>query len=245
LTAQSDSTWQSALPKLTEIAQWSAFQLRMNNNEMHLSGYCSAETSFFQQYAAQQVSTCDFADRLPMDCYGYTARFTPQTSAFMDSTFAPNLWQELHPETLYFFTLNYKDTITYYTLLQTDTAHNLIAKFANDTLPDIVYRKNYTIYKTHFADLTKEGKQSLSYMTPCKESYIFAKSPEALQHYLDRIITDKTLSNSNFYKYAHSHLPSERCFEFFGQNIACAQLLTFTFATPDHNFIPITIYVRF
>jgi hypothetical protein len=156
-----------------------------------------------------------------------------------------NVWQELYPKALYFFTLSNSDTATHYTLLQTDTAHNWVAKLSGDTLPDIVYRKNYTIYKTNLTALTKEGKQSLSYMTPCKDSYIFAKSPEALQHYLDRIITDKILINSNFYKYAHSHLPSERCFEFLGQNIAHTQLLTLSFASPNHNIIPITVYARF
>ncbi|MDR1345190.1 MAG: hypothetical protein LBK03_00605, partial [Bacteroidales bacterium] len=245
LSTQSDSIWQPALHQLNKTAQWSAFQLRMNDNEMHLSGYCSAESPFFQHYKTHPATTEDLSDRLPMDCYHYTAYFAPQTSIFTDSDFYQNIWQKLCPEALYTFTLSNSDSITCYTLLKTDTTQNPISKIISDTMPDMFYYKNHPVYKTSCTAITKEGKQLTFYMTIYKDSYIFAESPDALKQYLNRIIANKTLSNSNFHKYVHNHLPSERCFEFSGQNIACTQLLTLAFANPNHNFIPITIYARF
>jgi len=245
LAAQSDSNWKSVISQLAEVSQWSAFQLHINNNEIYLSGYCPAQSVIFQQYKNQQTSTNDFSDCLPMDCYSYSAYFITQPSDFINSTIAQNIREELPPKSLYFFTLNHHDTIIYYTLLQTDTTYHLTTQLAEDSLPDLTYHKNYTIYQTHFTALSKDTTQSLAYMTPYKNCYIFADSPKALQYYLDKITSDKTLLNNNFYKYVHSHLPSERCFEFFGQNIAHTQLFTLSFDPPSHNFIPITIYARF
>jgi hypothetical protein len=251
--ASTDAPQWAKFETFTHLSEWSAFQMRIGDNELHFTGYCTATAPLFEYFSSQQDMETDVAPFLPAGSHQVSSLFTSHPTDSIASIFvsasSQMLYQQTRPNAICHFKCQNGNTTYRYVLLLTDSTRMPADHFTNDTLADILYKK-FTLYPTGWALQQQKNHQDSAYswMTEWKSLSIFADSQEALNFYIDKAIGEQTLAQNSFYRYAKGQIPSQRCFDYFMTNPDGKypfKLLSFSMQTPKSGFVPITLFCQF
>ncbi len=215
--------------KIKNIAKWSAFQIRISDNEIHLDGYTLATEPFLTKLTDQPTDDEMPTDILPFNANFYYSMHTPEPDVFrkqMASLFPTEStslasWDKVQPTSSFLFSIS-KDTLTYYYFaVPADT--NIIKSeqlLAEDQTPDsIVHFKHFDLCKAGLAPITTplstfHQHADMTYFTEYHGYYIFANSITALKSYVSAILAN-TILNNPYYKVSKNNMPTDNNIEFF------------------------------
>ena len=225
--------------KIKNIAKWSAFQIRMTDNDIHFDGYTLATEPFLTKLSDQPTGDEMPTDILPFNSNFYLSMHTPEPAVFRQQiaklfpaeSAALTTWDKLQPSSSFLFSIS-KDTLTYYYFaIPADT--NIIKTeqlMAEDQTPDsIIHYKHFDLCKAGLKAITTplsalHKHVDMTYFTEYHGYYIFAGSINALKSYYNAILSN-TILNNPFYKVSRGNMPTDNNIEFF------------FFNNPDNNKI--------
>ena len=221
--------YQELVTHLGEVSEWSAYQIRFKDKEIHLAGYALNNSPFFQKFQGQPSSAGIPTQIIPANATFYTAIRTPNPPLFVEKISpitkdshaeAVTHFNDLAPIASFLFYLN-QDTLNYcYLALQLDSVKQTI----NTVLPDSLTPENSITYKQSTIYKTKSGnfnallsalhkEVKMDYVMEYQGYYIFSDSITSLQYYLNRI-SEGNLNNQPLYRFAKSNIPTLNNYEF-------------------------------
>ncbi len=215
--------------KIKNIAKWSAFQIRISDNELHLDGYTLATEPFLTKLTDQPTGDEMPTDILPFNSNFYYSMHTPEPDAFRKqmATLFPTesaalaTWDKVRPASSLLFSIS-KDTLTYYYFAVPADTNILKSEqlLAEDQTPDsIVLFKHFDLCKAGLAPITTpistfHQHADMTYFTEYHGYYIFANSIAALKAYITAILAN-TILNNPYYKVSKNNMPTDNNMEFF------------------------------
>ena len=221
--------YQDLMNRLGEVSEWSAYQIRFKDKEIHLAGYALNNSPFFQKFQGQPASAGIPTQIIPANATFYTAFRTPNPEQYAEQftsiangrhADAVEYYKLLAPTSSYLFHL-YQDSLDYcYFALQLDSANQTI----NSILPDSLDTESRTTHKQSTIYKVKSGnfnamlsalhKQvKMDYMIEYQGYYIFSDTITSLQYYLNRI-SEGNLNNQPLYRFAKANIPTLNNYEF-------------------------------
>lgn len=270
-----DSVYHAAFGTMAELAGWSAYQVRFNDNEVVLSGYSTInEGAFFSEYAASDADLTLPDNLIPASISSYVCSTLPKTYELTtemtegDSTFtATTQWQL---EDIVCFRIRRDTNLFHYMLLPADSAtvEAEAVYFAPAPKEESLYRGTpIVLCNAHdIAALYPQLYQDFetAYAICYRDHYILTESYLAARAYLDDVTTGKVLASNQQYQFTKGNLPTGKGFELYYINnsnqfnqyltrsflkkkpgITNLKVFAFSFQKPVGNLLPNTVYVRF
>jgi hypothetical protein len=217
--------YQHICQSLSEIPDWSIFQIRFQDKEMILSGYMDCKYIFSKNLHVDftRETTSSPAHIVPFSSSFYSVLKQPFTSlSFLlknnpDSSF---VIPDFEIEELIQFQLN-RDTIRYqFIALKMDTNQHddFFISTDNTRNNEITTQRGNKIYFSslnglHAHSVIFQKDIALKYFTHYQNYYIFADTAAALDCFLQQIRSQNFTQHPN-YQFAKSNLPSYNGYEF-------------------------------
>lgn len=211
--------------QLSEVSEWSAFIIRLNDKELSLSGYAMEGSPFFSKFNNQSTSEVTDVQIVPFKSNYYISLKTPDPTLFSSNISNSynninsqelNYFNKLLPISTTAFQLE-KDTIRYhYLALKIDTTISSISAIIPDSLAKSVTFKKHTLYQAEKGSFNS----LLSVLHPDFEMgcyveymghYIFSDTTTSLQYYLNNI--QNSFAMQPLYKFVKTNIPTENNFE--------------------------------
>ena len=220
----SDS-YQRIPQSLSEIPDWSIFQIRFRDKEMILSGYMDYEHVFPNnlQIDFAHETTVLPAHIIPFGSSFYSVLKQPvssQSFLLKNNSDSSLVMPDFGAKEIVRFQL-YKDTTTYqFIAFKIDTSKHSDFFISNDSTRnnEITTKKGDKIYFSslhHWQVYSTISRQNigLNYFTIYQDYYIFADTTTTLEYFLQQIRQQSFAQNSN-YQFVKSNLPSSNGYEF-------------------------------
>ena len=270
-----DSTYRAAIGTIEELASWSAYQIRFNDNEVVLSGYSTInEGAFFSEYAASDADLTLPDDIIPASISSYVCSTLPKTYELTtemtegDSTFTTST--QWHLEDVVCFRIRRDTNLFHYMMLPADSA-TVEAEayyFAPAPKEESLYRGvPIVLCNAHdIAALYPQLHQDFetAYAICYRNHYILTESYAAARAYLDDVMQSKVLAANQQYQFTKGNLPTGKGFELYYINynnqfneyltrpflkkkpgITNLKVFAFSFQKPVGDLLPNTVYLRF
>lgn len=182
-------------------ADWSAYQLRMSQNELFLSGYVTAQSDDFK----------DFIDKSPKCSI-------PE----IVMPFKTDWYYKIEKDGISgcFFSMTADSTQQYrYLVVKRDTIHDKFAKFTSEKLDEIqnaypngIYPCSDTLFKLN--NISNVDKSEFKVFTITNGHYVLAQSEEAMTLYLRDLNQNGGIADNRYYKFSKSNIASTNLLEF-------------------------------
>lgn len=189
----------SAVKKDNRIAQWSAFQLRISQNELFLSGYMPVTGN----YKTDMEHTHSFS--IP-------ETFIPFATEWYHHRNHKD-WASCHISVAADSSKHYE-----YLVLVQDTLHKALIPFGSQDKAEEL-RNNYPNGIYPVTDSTFKGNTAIDFNSyTCfierNGSYLFATSEEALTYYTKAMSQNGAITENRFYKFSQNNVASNNIEEF-------------------------------
>lgn len=182
-------------------ADWSAYQIRMSQNELFLSGYVTAQSDDFKDFI-NKTSKCSIPENaLP---------------------FKTDWYYKIEKEGICgcYFSISADSTQQYkFLAVNRDTLHDKFAKFTSEQLeemqsthPSGIYPCSDSLFK--FNSISNVDKTEFTAFTIANGQYIFAVSEEAIATYLKELNQNGTIADNRYYKFSKSNVASNNLLEY-------------------------------
>lgn len=182
------------------LADWSAFQIRMAQNELFLAGYTTAQSDDFKEYVSQQ------------------ARFTVPETILPFSTDWYYKVEKKDYAGCYFSVTEDSTQHHRYLAVQRDSIKDHFAKIDSEQLeliqsnhPNGIYPCSDSLFPLDISPM--EGKD-FTVFTIVNGYYLFATSEAALNHYWKSIQQQGTIVDNRGYKFSKSNVASSNILEY-------------------------------
>ena len=217
--------YQSIYQSLSEIPDWSIFQIRFHDKEMILSGYMDYKYKFSKDLFAEftQETASIPAGIVPFSSSFYSALKQPVSSPvflFQNNPDSSLLIPDFEVTEFVRFQLN-RDSITcQFIAFKIDTSQNYDLFIATDSTRthEMITKRGNKIYASslngfHTQAMISGQKIELNYFTTYQGYCIFADTDTHLEYFLQQI-NQQNFAKQPQYQFAKTNLPSSNSYEF-------------------------------
>ena len=227
-SAKLDSVYHAAFGTMAELASWSAYQVRFNDNEVVLSGYSTInEGAFFSEYAASDADLTLPDNLIPASISSYVCSTLPKTHtlALLEITIGEDstrtVSSEWQLEDVISFTIRRDTNLFHYMLLPADSANVEAENLYFSPAPkEVSLYRGTPIVWCNAEDLATFYPQlhqnfETTYAICYRDHYILTESYAAARAYLDDVATGKVLASNQQYQFTKGNLPTGKGFELY------------------------------
>lgn len=198
---------QQALDKLGSMSDWSAFQLRVSNNELHLSGYAAVSAEHLKGLGKEKTSSkADPAEKMPFNTVWYSKEV------------------QKHMTFIQFAMMGDSNQLMRYVAVPHDSLPASYSPFLDVTqaeqfnmlYPSGLYPVTDSITLPSAVFVSTSGTPGC--FVDRDGYYLFAPSSEAMQTYLQDLSKNGALVDNRHYQFANTNMASENLVEFVSFN---------------------------